>query len=1093
MTLDHWTTIQPAFEGLEARLLLAANAAPQITVPGAQAIDEDATLTFAGTISVADADADPLDVLVTLQASHGTITLSGTAGLTSFDGNGTNTVLFMGSLLEVNAAMDGMVYDPDLNYYGSDTLSVDVNDLGNTGDPFSMETDQDSVAITVNAVNDAPVGVADAYGVDEDGSLVVAAGAGVLANDTDVEDDALTAVLVADAAHGDLTLNADGSFTYDPDADFNGEDTFTYKANDGTDDSAVTTVTLTVNSVNDAPVGVADAYGVDEDGSLVVAAGAGVLANDTDVDVDELTAVLVADAAHGDLTLNADGSFTYDPDADFNGEDTFTYKANDGTDDSAVTTVTITVNAVNDAPVGVADAYGVDEDGSLVVAAGAGVLANDTDVEDDALTAVLVADAAHGDLTLNADGSFTYDPDADFNGEDTFTYKANDGTDDSAVTTVTLTVNAVNDAPSFTKGADQTVDEDAAAQTVAGWATGISAGPADEAGQTLTFVVTNDNNALFSVQPAIAANGTLTYTLAANANGAATVTVKLTDDGGGTNESAEQTFTITVNPVNDAPVGVADAYGVDEDGSLVVAAGAGVLANDTDVEDDALTAVLVADAAHGDLTLNADGSFTYDPDADFNGEDTFTYKANDGTDDSAVTTVTLTVNAVNDAPVGVADAYGVDEDGSLVVAAGAGVLANDTDVDVDELTAVLVADAAHGDLTLNADGSFTYTPDDNFNGTDTFTYKANDGTADSAVTTVTITVGAINDAPVITNPVPQEINKNGSLVFSSANGNPISIADVDAGALNLQVSVSVSHGTLTLATTVGLTVIGNGTNSVVFIGNQTNINAALNGLAYSPTLNYTGSDTLSINVSDLGHTGAPGAASASSTVDIGINAPPVGVADAYDVDEDGSLVVAAGAGVLANDTDAEDDDLTAVLVDDAAHGDLTLNADGSFTYDPDADFNGEDTFTYKPNDGGLDGEVTTVTLTVNAVNDAPSFTKGADQTADEDSGLHTVAGWATDISKGPADEAGQTLTFVVTNDNNALFSVQPAIAANGTLTYTLADDANGAATVTVKLTDDGGGTNESADQTFTVTVNAVNDAPSFTKGADQTVDEDAAA
>ena len=132
-----------------------------------------------------------------------------------------------------------------------------------------------------------------------------------------------------------------------------------------------------------------------------------------------------------------------------------------------------------------------------------------------------------------------------------------------------------------------------------------------------------------------------------------------------------------------------------------------------------------------------------------------------------------------------------------------------------------------------------------------------------------------------------------------------------------------------------------------------------------------------------------------------------------------------------------------------------------------------------------------------AVNDAPSFTKGADQTVLEDAGAQTVTGWATAISAGPANEAGQVLNFIVSNNNNALFSAQPAIAANGTLTYTPAANANGSATVTVQLHDDGGtangGVDTSAAQTFTITVTAVNDAPSFTKGADQTVLEDAGA
>src|SRR6185437_10274562 len=245
-----------------------------------------------------------------------------------------------------------------------------------------------------------------------------------LANDTDVDGDALTAVKVTDPTHGVLTLTSNGSLTYVPAANYHGSDSFTYKANDGTVDSNTVTVSLTVNSVNDAPVAVADSYSTNEDTTLTVAA-AGVLSNDTDVDGDALTAVKVTDPTHGVLTLTSNGSLTYVPAANYHGSDSFTYKANDGTADSNTVTVSITVNSVNDAPVAVADSYSTNEDTTLTVAA-AGVLSNDTDVDGDTLTAVKVTDPTHGVLTLNSNGSLSYVPAANYHGADSFTYKAND-------------------------------------------------------------------------------------------------------------------------------------------------------------------------------------------------------------------------------------------------------------------------------------------------------------------------------------------------------------------------------------------------------------------------------------------------------------------------------------------------------------------------------------------------------------------------------------------------------------------------------------------------------------------------------------------
>ena len=282
------------------------------------------------------------------------------------------------------------------------------------------------------------------------------------------------------------------------------------------------------------------------------------------------------------------------------------------------------------APAGVADSYATPEDVPLNVAA-PGVLANDTDVDGDPLTAVKVSDPANGSVTLNANGSFTYTPNANFNGTDTFTYKAQGG------------------------GAD----------------------------------------------------------------------------------SSPATVTITVTPVADVPVAAPDSFTTAEDTALNISA-PGVLGNDSDPEG-GLSAVKVANPAHGTLVLNANGSFTYTPTANFSGTDSFTYKANDGAADSNVVTVTITVTAVNDPPVAVNDTYSTPRGVPLVVA-GPGVLGNDTDVEGASLSAAKASDPAHGTVTLNADGSLVYTPQLAFTGTDSFTYKASDGAAQSNAATVTVTV-----------------------------------------------------------------------------------------------------------------------------------------------------------------------------------------------------------------------------------------------------------------------------------------------------------------------------------------------------------------
>jgi PKD repeat protein len=346
---------------------------------------------------------------------------------------------------------------PNSQFFLSPNTTYRVTILGGVGGACSIASGREmanTYVWTFNTAgqnlppaNNAPVAVNDSYSTNEDTPLTVAA-PGVLGNDSDIDGNPLTAVLVSGPGNGTLTLNSDGSFSYTPVANFNGSDSFTYVANDGLADSNIATVTIAVNPVNDAPVANGDSYSTNEDTPLTVAS-LGVLANDSDIDGDPLTARLVSGPGNGTLTLNSDGSFSYTPVANFNGSDSFTYVANDGLADSNIATVTIAVSPVvplNNAPVAVNDSYSTDEDTPLTVAA-PGVLANDSDVDGNPLTAILVSGSGNGMLTLNSDGSFSYTPVANFNGSDSFTYVASDGLADSNIATVTIAVNPVNDAP----------------------------------------------------------------------------------------------------------------------------------------------------------------------------------------------------------------------------------------------------------------------------------------------------------------------------------------------------------------------------------------------------------------------------------------------------------------------------------------------------------------------------------------------------------------------------------------------------------------------------------------------------------------------
>lgn len=278
----------------------------------------------------------------------------------------------------------------------------------------------------------------DYYVMFENDSLTVDA-PGVLGNDNDLSGNSLNATLVSGTSNGVLVLNPDGAFSYTPNPHFNGTDSFTYRADSSSVNGNLATVTIAVTAVNDDPVASNDSYVVMEDNSLVVDAP-GVLVNDNDLDGNSLTAVLVSTTTNGVLNFNSDGSFSYTPNSDFTGTDSFTYLANDGVSDSNVAMVTLTVTEINDIPMAINDSYETNVGSALLVAM-PGVLGNDVDPEGNPLAAILVTEPIFGTVTLNADGSFEYLPAENFTGSDSFSYKVTDGGADSNVAMVIISVN----------------------------------------------------------------------------------------------------------------------------------------------------------------------------------------------------------------------------------------------------------------------------------------------------------------------------------------------------------------------------------------------------------------------------------------------------------------------------------------------------------------------------------------------------------------------------------------------------------------------------------------------------------------------------
>jgi large repetitive protein len=1033
--------------------------------------------------------------------------------------------------------------------------------------------------------NPAPTAVNDTAVTNEDTAVNIA----VIANDVDPDVDPLT-VTSASAGNGTVIINANGSLTYTPNPNFTGEDTIIYRITDSEGGVSTATVTVTILPVNDTPttVGLPNQNG--DDGQTVSFSVASAFA-----DPDGTPLTFTATNLPPNLTIDpATGLITgtLAPETSVNGPYVVTITA---TDPSGASVTTSFVYAVqNIPPVAVNDVATTPEDVPVRVA----VLTNDRDPDSDPLT-ITAASANNGTVVINPDGTLTFTPNPNFNGVANISYTISDGQGGIATATLTVTVGAVNDAPTAdpipnlanldSESASvnvgdffQDLDGDTLTFSAAGLPPGIGIDPttgilsgtlaanASQGGpytvritatdgnggtvtQNFTWAVTNPaptavndtattnedtsvaipvlaNDADPDADPltvtsaaalngtvSIGAGGVITYTPNANFNGSDTITYVIGDGNGG---QSTATVRVTVTPVNDTPVAIDDNAATNEDTPVTL----NPLSNDSDVDGDDL-AITAATSPNGSVVVNPDGTITFTPAPNFNGPTTITYTISDGNGGTTTATIAVTVNAVNDAPVANPSTTITDEDTPVNVP----VLANDSDVDGNPLT-VTAASAANGSVTINADGTVTYTPNTNFNGTDTITYTISDGRGGFSTSTITVTVAAINDAPTSTPIAPQSNNDADPVSVSVASN----FADLDGNILSFSASGLPSGLTIDPATGI-------------ISGTVDQAASQINGGIYSVTV--TASD------------GNGGTISQTFNWTVA-NPGPAATNDTATTNEDTAVTVA----ILANDRDPDADPLT-VISAAAPNGSVLINADGTITYTPNANFNGTDTITYSISDGQGGTSTATVTVVVNPVNDAPAVgaplpnVAGVDGTAaniptagnfsdlDGDTLSYSVAGLPAGLSINPAtgvisgtidrsasqqsggvynvtvtanDGTGGTVsatfTYTITNpaptatnDNAATAEDTPVtvavlandsdpdgdpltitsaaspdgtvtINANGSLTFTPAANFNGPATISYAISDGNGGT---ATATVTVNVSPVNDAPTVTPIAPQ--------
>jgi len=851
-------------------------------------------------------------------------------------------------------------------------------------------------------MNDIPVATNAVVGALEDaaGVPVTLTGSSPEAGRT------LTYSVLTLPTKGTLT-GAAPNLTYTPAANQSGTDSFTFKVNDGQDNSGVATVTLNVTNVNDMPsftiptsvkpggenptwtkLGAANAswngLAISTNGNVVVAGSATALTVSTDGGVTATNAITLGSGSYNAVAVSANGSkvlavrgtqlFTYNGLAwaastspalswasvasSANGSNLVAVASGDRAHVSTNSGTTWTaVGAARDWEAVTSSADGMKlagavyngliyttTDGGTNWTARGSVNRYWTSIASSADGAKLAATEVNGQIYTSDDGGATWTARESARAWSSISMSA-DGklllagvlggklyySDDSGVSwsakdearvwgSVAIAgdggnaVAAVLDgalyrAAGYVSESTLTVVEDTMT-TVAGFATAISAGPASESSQVVSFVLSSNNANLFSAGPAISATGELTFTPALNAVGTALVEVYAQDNGGtnyaGIDRSAVKRFKITVTAENDAPVATAQTVAAVENTSKAITL------SGFDAEGSALTYTLVRQPTKGTLSGTLP-NLVYTPSTNANGADNFTFKVSDGTLESGMATVTIVVAAVNDLPVVSGQSVTTDEDAPVAITLSG------TDGDGDTLTFEVVAGPTKGELTGTAP-NLVYVPNSDVSGTDSFTYKANDGTGDSGLATVSITVASVNDAPVA-----------GTLSVKT---------DEDTTAMITLQGFDPEGATLTYA------VVRQPANGVVS-GEGAN-------MEYVPNADFNGKDSFTYKVSD--------GALESSAVTVAITVTsiadgPVALTQTVKVVQGNSVAMTLKA------YDGDNDTLTYTLASQPKQGTLSGTAP-NLVYKANANAKGTDSITYRVNDGTSDSGLATVLIVI---------------------------------------------------------------------------------------------------------------------------------
>ncbi|MCU4154678.1 tandem-95 repeat protein [Carboxylicivirga sp. A043] len=915
-----------------------------------------------------------------------------------------------GSLTIVDAPQHGTVifnsdnnnfeYTPNTNYNGSDSFTYSVCDV-------TSYCDQGSVSITITAVNDAPTySSSPTTEVSQDATYTYNIAV------SDIETATLSIGYSGTLPTWlSLTDNGDNTavLTGTPTNDNIGSFLITLTASDG-DLTTPQEFTINVTNVNDAPAFTSSATSEtneDEAYSFTITA--------TDIDADDVLTFGSLETLPTWLTLvnNNDKTATLsgNPGNDEVGTYNITLTVNDGTI-TVEQAFTLTVLNVNDAPVFTSGAITT---ATQNITYEYSIVATDVDVNDNLSFTMPVGPTwltltDLGDKTANLSGT----PGAADIGNHNVTIRVNDGTVDVDQSFV-ISVENVNDAPTFTSTPEETWNEDAL------YNYNITTNDADGDNVSISATViptwlsltdNGDGTALLTGTPGQNEVGT-----------AHNVSLTVTDTN---NSSNEQNFSITVNNVNDAPVVSNKNYATQENVATTILFGDFATDEDGNIDVNSLSVTRAAE--YGSTSIEAGtGNITYTPNTGFSGVDYFEIQVsdNDGAN-SNIGRIDITVS--NEAPNAVNDDYTIDEDSPTDFS----ILDNDTDPqnNINNESLVILTAPQNGTAIINSDASIKYTPNSNYNGSDSFTYRICDDSDYCDEATVNISITSVNDAPIV-NDNEYEINEDERTVFEVLNNDSDIDNEIDAN--TIQIVTNAANG---------VTTVSSGT------------------ITYTPNSNYNGSDSFEYSVADSD--GARNQATVTITVNPVNDAPDV-LDDSYSIDEDQESTF----DILANDSDIENSivESSIEIRTQPSNGQVTINAN-NVSYAPNADYNGNDSFRYSVADeDGLRSEAS-VQITINAVNDAPRLNNDTYSTNEDESIRMAVLENDEDIDN---DIEVSSLNIASWPSNGSL-SID-----NGEIIYVPNDNFNGSEEIAYTVADESGSVSNTA--SVNITIIPVNDLP----------------